>query len=167
MSPPVARGGGRTGLGIDAHPFKREPPLKLAGVVVSEDLGVEATSDGDVLAHAVIDAILGACVLGDIGDHFPSAHPSNAGADSMQMLARVVDLAAGSGWAIRHLDTTVVTGSVAIAPHREAIRAALAERLGLDISTVSVKATGTDGLGFIGRGEGIAATAVVTVEPGS
>jgi 2-C-methyl-D-erythritol 2,4-cyclodiphosphate synthase len=136
-------------------------------VVVSEDTGAEATSDGDVLAHAVIDAILGACVLGDIGDHFPSSDPAMTGADSMEMLGTVVELAGNDGWEVSHVDVTVVSGRVAIAPHRRTIRHALAQRLGLDLSAVSVKATSTDGLGFIGRDEGIAATAVVTVEPSS
>ena len=166
MSPPAARGS-RTGWGIDLHPLNGRPPLKLAGVVVSEDVGVEATSDGDVLAHAVVDAILGACVLGDIGDHFPSDQPEMAGADSMEMLRVVARLAADAGWQVSHLDATVVTDKARVAPHREAIRASLASGIGIDSDVVSVKATTTDGLGFVGRGEGIVATAVVTVAPRS
>jgi 2-C-methyl-D-erythritol 2,4-cyclodiphosphate synthase len=164
MTPPEARRA-RVGWGIDAHPFNDLPPLLLAGVMVSEVLGVDATSDGDVLAHAVVDAILGACVLGDMGDHFPSSDPEMAGADSMEMLRRVVGKGRDAGWVVRHLDATVVTGEVRIASHRPAIRSALAGTLGIDAASVSVKATGTDGLGFTGRGEGIMANAVVTVEP--
>lgn len=163
MTLPVAPGR-RVGWGIDAHTLNDEPPLLLAGVPVSDEVGAEATSDGDVLAHAVIDALLGACVLGDIGDHFPSTDPEMAGADSMEMLRGAVGLAGDAGWTVAHLDATVVGERVRVAPHRDAIRESLASGLGIDVAAVSVKATGTDGLGFIGRGEGIAATAVVTVE---
>lgn len=155
--------GPRVGWGIDSHPFNSEPPLLLGGVAVSEEVGAEATSDGDVLAHAVIDAILGACVLGDIGDHFPSSDPGMSGADSMEMLRVVARLAEEAGWRVSHLDATVITDEPRVGPHREAIRAALATALGVDAAVVSVKATGTDGLGFLGRGEGIMATTVVTV----
>jgi 2-C-methyl-D-erythritol 2,4-cyclodiphosphate synthase len=164
MTRPVAPGH-RVGWGIDAHPFNDEPPLLLAGVGVSDEVGAEATSDGDVLAHAVIDAVLGACVLGDIGDHFPSSDPEMAGADSMEMLRRAVRLAGAAGWRVVHLDATVVGERIRVAPHREAIRQSLAGGLGIEVAAVSVKATGTDGLGFVGSGEGIMATAVATVEP--
>jgi 2-C-methyl-D-erythritol 2,4-cyclodiphosphate synthase len=113
----------------------------------------------------VTDALLGAAVLGDIGEHFPSDNADNYGADSMAMLARVVSLAAESGFIPAHVDVTVVAGDIAIAPHRESIRVALAGVLGLNVDAVSVKATTTDGLGFVGRGEGLAAVAVVTVQP--
>lgn len=164
MTSPVAPGP-RVGWGVDAHPLNAEPPLVLGGVVVSDEMGAEATSDGDVLAHAVIDAILGACVLGDIGDHFPPSDPDMAGADSMEMLRSVTDLAGDAGWKVSHLDATVISDRARVGPHREAIRAALADSLGIDATVVSVKATGTDGLGFPGRGEGIMATAVATVIP--
>lgn len=162
MSPPVAPGH-RVGWGIDAHPLNDQPPLLLAGVAVSDEVGVEATSDGDVLAHAVIDAVLGACVLGDIGEHFPSSDPEMAGADSMEMLRAAARLAGNAGWRVSHLDATVVSERVRVAPHRTAMTKSLADGLGVDVETVSVKGTGTDGLGFVGRGEGIMATAVVTV----
>lgn len=162
---PLAARRARVGWGVDAHPFNERPPLLLAGVVVSEEFGVDATSDGDVLSHAVIDAILGACVLGDIGDHFPSSDPKMAGADSMEMLRRVVEKGKDAGWVVRHVDATVITGEVPLASHRAAIRFALAGTLGIDAASVSVKATSMDGLGFTGRGEGIMANAVVTVEP--
>lgn len=153
----------RVGWGYDAHRLDGAPPLKLGGVVVSETDGVSATSDGDVLAHAVTDALLGACVLGDMGVHFPSSDADLAGADSMDLLRQATTMASGAGWRVSHGDFTVVAQSVRVAPHREAIRQSLADALGVESSVVSVKATSTDGLGFTGRGEGIAAVAVVTV----
>lgn len=165
MSP--ERGVVRVGWGFDAHRLDGDPPLRLGGVVVSETFGVAATSDGDVLAHAVTDALLGACALGDIGEHFPSDDPSSANADSMAILRSAVDMALGAGWAPAHVDVTVVVELVRIAPHRTAIQERLAQVLQLDRSEVSVKATTTDGLGFIGQGEGLAAVAVLTVVPSS
>jgi len=159
-SPP----GFRVGWGFDAHSFNDEPPLVLGGVTVSLDQGVSATSDGDVLAHAVTDAVLGAAVMGDIGDHFPSDDPESAGADSMAMLRKAATLALASGWKVAHVDATVVAEGVRVAPHRDAIRDELAGALGASREAVSVKATTTDGLGFTGRGEGIASLAVVTLE---
>jgi 2-C-methyl-D-erythritol 2,4-cyclodiphosphate synthase len=159
----VPGGDTRVGWGYDAHPLGGDPPLILGGVALSETIGVSATSDGDVLAHAVIDAVLGACVLADIGEHFPSSDPALAGADSLSLLTRTADLAHGAGWRVAHVDATVVAESIRIAPHRDEIRAKLANSLGIEVGTVSVKATTTDGLGFIGRGEGLAAVAVVTV----
>lgn len=152
----------RVGWGFDAHRLDGEPPLRLGGVVVSESDGVSATSDGDVLAHAVADALLGACVLGDLGEHFPSNDPSHAGADSMAILRHVVGLAADSGWQPSHLDATVVAERIRISPHRDLIAGNLADALSLPRDAVSVKATTTDGMGFIGSGEGLAAVAVVT-----
>jgi len=154
----------RVGWGYDAHRLDGDPPLRLAGVVVSDSVGVSATSDGDVVAHAVTDALLGAAVAGDIGEHFPSSDPSNQGADSMAMLASAVDLSTSAGFAPSHVDVTVIAEQVRVAPHRGAMRNMLAATLGLGPEAVSVKATSTDGLGFAGRGEGIAAAAVVTVE---
>ena len=155
----------RTGWGFDAHRLGGDPPLLLGGVEVSDTNGVVATSDGDVLAHAVTDALLGACVLGDIGDWFPSDDPAYAGADSMGLLRQVVAAAAGAGWRPTHVDTTVMAEKIRVSPHRDAIRARLAGALALPLDDVSVKATSTDGLGLIGEGEGIAVVAVVDVEP--
>lgn len=163
MSPEGHRTGTRVGWGFDAHPLDGNPPMILGGVIVSDSVGVIATSDGDVLAHAVIDAVLGACALSDIGEHFPSDDPSSRGADSLVVLGALVAKAAAAGWQIAHVDGTVVVEQVRIAPHRGAIRAKLAPVLGIPLDSVSVKATTTDGLGFIGRGEGVAAVAVVTV----
>lgn len=153
----------RTGWGFDAHRLNDNPPLLLGGVAVSDIHGVDATSDGDVVAHAVTDAVLGACVLGDMGDWFPSSDPAFHGADSMALLSAAVGEAGRGGWAVEHLDVTVVAESVRVAPHRELIRGALAAALGVGPEVVSVKATTTDGLGFTGTGSGIAAVAVVTV----
>lgn len=155
--------GYRVGWGIDVHPLGGEPPLKLGGVVVSESTGMQATSDGDVLAHAVTDALMGACVLGDIGEHFPSDDPSLSGADSMFLLRQAATMATAVGWHTSHLDATVIAEEVRVAPHREQIRQNLAEALAMKADSVSVKATTTDGLGLVGRGEGIAAVAVLTV----
>lgn len=154
----------RVGWGFDAHPLDGDPPLRLGGVVVSDTVGVSATSDGDVLAHAVTDALLGACVLGDIGQHFPSEDPSLLGADSMSLLAKAVTMASAAQWEPVHVDVTVVAEDVRVAPHRDAIRSGLADVMSIQIGNVSVKATTTDGLGFIGKGEGVAAIAIVTVE---
>lgn len=159
--PPVSR----VGWGFDAHRLDGDPPLKLGGVVVSETRGVTATSDGDLVAHAVTDALLGACVLGDIGEHFPSDDPEWAGADSMGLLRSAVDMANGAGWRPSHIDVTVIAESVRVSPHRDAITANLADASRLSADAVSVKATTTDGLGFIGRDEGVAAVAVVTAIP--
>jgi len=160
MSPAA---GIRVGWGFDAHPLDGEPPLILGGVIVSETAGVSATSDGDVLAHSVTDAILGACALSDLGEHFPSDDPEAIDADSLDLLRQTVGMAHAAGWEIGHVDGTVVVEEVRIAPHRDQIRANLAAALGIPVSSVSVKATTTDRLGFIGRGEGLAAVAVVTV----
>ncbi len=154
----------RVGWGFDAHPLNDEPPLLLGGVVVSDTEGVSATSDGDVLAHAVTDAVLGACVLGDIGRHFTSDDPASHGADSMAILRKAVTMATASGWEPVHVDVTVVAESIRVSPHREEIRSLLAEAMAMSVDAISVKATTTDGLGFLGRGEGLAAIAVVTVE---
>ena len=163
MTDTAPSGPRRTGWGFDAHRTNAEPPLLLGGVVVSETIGVEATSDGDVVAHAVTDALLGACVLGDMGEWFPSDDPAFHNADSMALLGRAVEQAARAGWVPTHADVTVIAQDVRVAPHRSGVRAAIAGRLGLAVDAVSVKATTTDGLGWLGVGEGIAAVAVVSV----
>lgn len=129
--------------------------------MVDESRGVEATSDGDLVAHAVADGILGACGLGDLGDYFPSEDPQYAGASSMRLLLRVFRLARASRWWINNVDVTVIAEDVRIAPFRKQIAGALAELL--ECEQVSVKASTTDGMGFIGRSEGLAVVAVVTV----
>jgi 2-C-methyl-D-erythritol 2,4-cyclodiphosphate synthase len=164
MSLEVPARGTRVGWGFDAHPLDGPPPLILAGVEVSTEHGVTATSDGDVLAHAVIDALLGAVVGGDLGELFPSDDPAFENADSLFLLRQAAAVATAGGWAISHVDATVVAQEVRIAPHRADMRSNMAAALGVVVDVVSVKATTTDGLGFIGRGEGVAVVAVVSVE---
>lgn len=154
----------RVGWGLDVHPLNDVPPVVLGGVVVDPGRGVQATSDGDVAAHALCDALLGAAGLGDLGEHFPSSDPEWADASSLDLLRRVATMAEGIGVRPTYVDVTVVAEEVRVAPHRAAIREGLAAALGLDARDVSVKATTTDGLGLVGRGEGIAAMAVVTAE---
>lgn len=154
----------RTGWGFDAHRFLPTGRVLVAGVEVAADRGVSATSDGDVAAHAVADALLGAAALGDLGELFPPGDSRYAGADSMALLADVVERVAAVGFVPAAVDVTVLAESVRIAPHREAIRTSLAAVLGIPTVAVSCKATTTDGMGFIGRDEGIAAVAVVTLE---
>lgn len=151
----------RAGIGYDAHRFGGSPPIRLAGIVVDDARGILATSDGDVVAHAVADAILGACGLGDLGDHFPSSDPKWKDADSMVMLRTVFRLSRAWRWWINSVDITVMAENLRVAPHRAAMVEALSVLLECD--AVSVKATSTDGMGAIGRDEGIAALAMVTV----
>lgn len=154
----------RVGWGFDAHRFDEHPPLILGGVVISEQRGVAATSDGDVVVHAVIDGLLGGAALGDIGSFFPSSDSRWHGVDSFEMLSRILTEVSAAGWRATFVDVTIVAETVRVSGHRHAIRSKLAAALGLEPGSVSVKATSTDGLGFIGRDEGIAATAVVTME---
>ena len=151
----------RVGWGFDAHRFGPVGSIVLCGVEVDRDRGIEATSDGDVAAHAVMDALLGAAGLGDLGDHFAEDDPAMRGADSMELLTQVMSLVEGASYRLGNVDLTVVAQTVRIAPHREAMRAALAKALAVDIGAVSVKATTTDGMGAIGADEGLAVAAVV------
>jgi 2-C-methyl-D-erythritol 2,4-cyclodiphosphate synthase len=153
----------RTGIGYDVHPFAAERRLVLGGVEIPSDRGLAGHSDADVLTHAVIDALLGAGGLGDIGTHFPDGDERYRDADSLGLLREVVALLAGAGLAARHVDATVVLEAPRLAAHREAIRASLAGALGLAPEHVNVKATTGEGMGFVGRGEGAAALAVATV----
>lgn len=156
--------GVRVGWGFDVHPLTGTPPVILGGVVVDITRGVEATSDGDVASHAVCDAVLGGAACGDIGTHFPSTDPRWVGASSLHFVREAVRLAREAGVVVSFVDVTVVAQSVRVGPHREEIRASLAEALGIPVTAVSVKATTTDGLGMLGRDEGIAAMAVATLE---
>lgn len=157
----------RTGWGFDAHRFAPSGRVLLAGVVAATDRGVEATSDGDVVAHAIADALLGGAALGDIGELFPSSDPQWQDADSMGLLADVARRVAAIGFTISSIDVTVLAQSIRVAPHRQAIRRALAEVLDIELDRVSCKATTTDRLGFIGEDEGIAAVAVAVLDRGS
>jgi 2-C-methyl-D-erythritol 2,4-cyclodiphosphate synthase len=155
----------RSGIGWDSHRLAAGHRLVLGGVELEHPAGLVGHSDADVLAHAVIDALLGAAGLGDIGQHFPDTDPAFAGADSLALLREVVVRAAAAGWRPVHVDTTVVLERPKLKEHREAIRANLAAALGLPPADVNVKATTGEGIGFVGREEGVAALAVATVEP--
>ena len=153
----------RTGLGIDTHAFADDRPLILGGVDIPQARGLAGHSDADVLTHAVIDALLGAAALGDIGQHFPDTDPRFAGADSLDLLRAVVTDLGERGFAIGNVDATVVLERPKLAPYRDAIRDSLAGALGLAADAVNVKATTGEGMGFVGRGEGAAALAVATL----
>ena len=156
----------RTGLGIDTHAFAPGRPLILGGVDIPHEEGLAGHSDADVLTHAVIDALLGAAALGDIGQHFPDTDPRFEDADSLELLRTVVVYLDERGWEIGNVDATVVLERPKLAPYRDAIRASLAAALGLPEDAVNVKATTGEGMGFVGRGEGAAAMAVATLDRG-
>ena len=153
-----------TGIGYDAHRLAEGRRLVLGGVEIAHETGLEGWSDADVLVHAVIDALLGAAGLGDVGEQFSDTDERWRDADSLELLRTVVAQVVAQGCAVRHVDVTVVLEAPRLAPHREAIRANLGEVLGLALPHVNVKATRGEGMGFVGREEGIAALAVATVE---
>jgi 2-C-methyl-D-erythritol 2,4-cyclodiphosphate synthase len=154
----------RTGLGFDTHAFAPGRRLILGGVDVPHEHGLTGHSDADVLTHAIIDALLGAAALGDIGRHFPDTDVRFAGADSLGLLRTVVSELGERGWEIGNVDATVVLERPQLAPHRKAIQASLAAALGLPPDAVNVKATTGERMGFVGRGEGAAALAVATID---
>jgi len=154
----------RIGQGIDAHAFADGRRLVLGGVEIPHPRGLAGHSDADVLLHAVIDAMLGAAALGDIGGMFPSGDPQWAGAASIDLLRRAHERVRAAGYAVTNIDATVVAQEPRLAPHVPAMRETIAAALELDVTLVSVKAKTTDHLGFTGRGEGIAALAVVLLE---
>jgi 2-C-methyl-D-erythritol 2,4-cyclodiphosphate synthase len=149
----------RTGIGIDTHRFAPGRPLILGGVEVPSEVGLEGHSDADVLTHAIVDALLGAAGLGDIGQHFPDTDERWRGADSMDLLRAVLRQVAAEGWAVAHVDATVVLQRPKLAPYRDAIRDSLAAQLG----SVNLKFTTGEKMGFVGREEGAAALAVATL----
>jgi 2-C-methyl-D-erythritol 2,4-cyclodiphosphate synthase len=153
----------RVGLGVDAHAFADGVPLVLGGVAVESPRGLAGHSDGDVIAHALIDAVLGAAGLADIGSLFPSGDPQWEGASSLDLLRRAGADVRAAGWEIVNADCVLVGEEPRIAPLREQMRTCLAEALGVDRERVNVRATTTDRLGFTGRGEGLAAQAVALV----
>ena len=154
----------RTGIGYDIHPFEQGRPLVLGGVTIPHEAGLAGHSDADVLAHALIDALLGAAALGDIGQHFPPDDPSYRDANSLDLLRRAVELVAKAGYRAVNVDATVIAEAPKLSPHIDAMRAALADALGLDVGAVSVKATSSERLGSVGRGEGIAALATALLD---
>src|ERR671936_1074271 len=150
----------RVGIGLDAHAFSDEAALVLGGVEFPGERGLAGHSDGDVIAHALIDAILGAAALGDIGELFPSGDPEWLDASSIRLLQRAYEVVKGAGWALVNADCVLVGEEPRIAPVRDSMRARLAGAMGVEIDRVTVRATTTDELGFTGRGEGLAAQAV-------
>jgi 2-C-methyl-D-erythritol 2,4-cyclodiphosphate synthase len=154
----------RIGQGFDAHQFAEGRPLVVGGVTVPHDRGLAGHSDADVLTHAIIDALLGAAALGDIGTLFPSSDARWADANSLDLLAKALDVVRGEGHRVGNVDATVIAESPRLAPHIPAMRQAIASTLAVGVDAVSVKATTTDGMGFTGRSEGIAAFAVVLLE---
>ena len=152
-----------TGIGYDSHRLVGGRRLVLGGVEIPHELGLQGHSDADVLTHAVTDALLGASALGDLGEHFPDSDERWRDADSLALLASVVELLVERGLHPVNVDCTVVIERPRLAPHRQAIRERLAAVLGLPAERVSVKATSGEGIGFVGRGEGVAAIAVATV----
>ena len=155
----------RVGTGLDAHRLVPGRPLVLGGVSIPHEAGLAGHSDGDTAVHAIIDALLGAAALGDIGTHFPSNDPRYEGVSSVSLLAQVNELLTQNGWRVRNVDATIVAERPRLAPHVEQMRNIVGGCLGLGPDQVSIKATTTDGMGFTGNGEGIAAHAVVTIEP--
>src|SRR3990170_5700472 len=154
----------KVGIGYDVHPFAEKRPLKLGGIVIEHDRGLKGHSDGDVLLHAVTDALLGPAGLGDIGQHFPSEDPSYRGTDSAELLKRVMGLLSNLNLAVENVDATVVAEEPRLAPHVPRMRQRIADLLRMTETSVSVKATTHEGLGALGRGEGIAAFAVALIK---
>jgi len=154
----------RSGIGYDVHRLVEGRPLVLGGVTVLSDRGLDGHSDADVVTHAVMDALLGAAGLGDIGDHFPDTEARWKNARSVDLLTQVRDKLAQRGYAIRSLDATVLCELPRLGPYRDRMRTELASAARLDRTEVSVKFGTNEGMGFVGRGEGIAAMAVATIE---
>jgi 2-C-methyl-D-erythritol 2,4-cyclodiphosphate synthase len=154
----------RIGHGFDVHKFGGEGPITIGGVNIEHDHGLIAHSDGDVLLHALCDAILGAAALGDIGKHFPDTDDDYAGADSRVLLRHVVSVARDKGYQVSNADMTIVAQTPKMAPHIDEMRARIAEDCNVDIDDINVKATTTEKLGYTGRKEGIASHAVVLLK---
>jgi len=155
----------RIGQGFDAHRFAPGARLVLGGVSIDYELGLAAHSDGDLVLHALCDALLGAAALGDIGRHFPDTDPGLAGVDSRILLRRVRELLGDAGLAVVNCDVTIIAERPKLAPYLEAMRANIAADLDLDGDRIGLKATTTEGMGFTGRGEGMAALAVALLAP--
>jgi 2-C-methyl-D-erythritol 2,4-cyclodiphosphate synthase len=154
----------RVGIGYDVHPFAKGRPLVLGGVPVGGEDGLSGHSDADAVLHAIIDALLGAAGLGDIGQHFPSEDPAYAGADSKELLRHVAGLLKGAGYQVENVDATVIAERPRLQGYLSRMRQTIAAVLGVEDARVSVKATTHEGLGAIGRGEGIAAMAVALLK---
>lgn len=156
----------RVGIGYDVHPLTAGRRLVLGGIDIPFAKGLNGWSDADALTHAIIDALLGAAALGDIGTHFPPGETQYQGISSLVLLERIRDMLAENGWRIVNIDATVIAESPRLSEFIDRMRQQLSRTLGIDVSQVSVKASTSNGLGFVGRGEGIAAYAVALVEGG-
>ncbi len=165
MNQPRVAGDMRVGLGYDAHRFDPARPLVLGGVRLRESDGLAGHSDADVLVHAVMDALLGAAGLEDIGHYFPDTDPALAGVDSLGLMARVSEMLKTQGWTVVNVDAVVICEEPRIAPWRQQMRERMAGALGVSVDRVGVRGTTTEGMGFTGRGEGIAAQAVALLAP--
>ena len=154
----------RTGIGIDAHRFVKGRQLVLGGVVIDHPMGLEGHSDADVMTHAIADALLGAAGLEDIGHYFPDTDPATEGISSLEILRRVMELVRTRGCEVSNIDAVLILEEPHMAPYRERMRAALAEAMGIATEDIALRATTTEGMGFTGRGEGIAACATCLVE---
>src|SRR6476646_576852 len=155
----------RVGFGYDSHRFGEGGPLKLAGVDIAFDKHLVGHSDGDAVAHAITDAILGAVGAGDIGELFSDRDPANRGRDSLEMLGVAVSRVRGAGYRVSQIDVTVIAEAPRIAPYREAMQIGLPRVLCIEPSSVSLKGKTNEGMGWIGRGEGLACLAVATIAP--
>jgi 2-C-methyl-D-erythritol 2,4-cyclodiphosphate synthase len=155
----------RTGIGYDVHRFAEGRPLVLGGVQIAHEKGLDGHSDADALLHAIADAILGAAAMGDIGQHFPPGDDRWKGADSRDLLRRSVEIVTEAGWTLVNVDATVIAEAPKINPHSAAMRLEIREATGLPIDAISIKATTNEGMGFVGREEGIAALAIATIVP--
>lgn len=155
----------RTGIGYDSHRFAPPGPLILGGVTIESDVHLAGHSDGDAVAHAITDAILGAAAVGDIGQLFPDHDPANENRDSIEMLRLAVGRVHAAGWRVQQVDVVVVTEYPRVGPHREAMRVCLAEALDITPADVSIKGKTNEGMGWIGRGEGLACIAVAGIVP--
>lgn len=156
----------RTGFGYDSHRLVTGRPFLLGGIEIPHDKGGMGHSDADVLLHAITDALLGAVALGDIGLHFPDTDPKWKDADSRKLLRQVVELLREKGWSVGNMDCTVVLEQPKLRPHVDAMRSSIAALLDVEVDAVSVKASTNEKMGFVGRGEGVAAYAAVLVEKG-
>jgi 2-C-methyl-D-erythritol 2,4-cyclodiphosphate synthase len=152
-----------TGIGYDCHAFAAGRRLVLGGIEIDHGRGLVGHSDADVLTHAIIDALLGAAALGDIGQHFPDTDERYRDADSLRLLRAAVGALVGAGFTVVHVDATVMIERPALSPHRQEMRRALANAIGMDVDHVNVKATRGEGMGFVGREEGAAALAIATL----
>lgn len=153
----------RTGMGVDVHRLARGRPMILGGVTIPSERGIQGHSDGDVLSHSLVDALLGAASLGDIGTHFPSSDPEYRDISSLVLLGHVLELIRKKGYQIQNTDSTIILQSPKLSPYITAMKEKVAETIGCDPDDVSVKATTTDYLGFLGTGEGIAALSTVLI----